>query len=168
MRAIISRVGRWLDISYMTVSLFLLGVVIVASSLQIFTRYVMGSAVTGTEELGRYCFIWMSMLGGSICAGKWLHPSISIITDMLTPKMRKASDVFLNILIVVVSIVLVDKGTDMVMLTTKQLSSVLRIPMSIVYLSVPLGSFGMGWHAVENILKAISHDTDSVKREAAL
>lgn len=135
----------------MGISLTLLAVIIVSSFIQVFTRYVMGSAVTGTEELGRYCFIWMSMLGGSICVGKWLHPSISILTDKLQGNVKRWFDLILCALIIVVAAVLVAKGMNMVQVTTRQLSSVMRIPMSYVYLSVPLGGFGMGYHALVRI-----------------
>ena len=155
MAANVRKLGKLLDTVFMAICILLLAVIIVASSLQVFTRYIMGNAVTGTEELGRYCFIWMSMLGGSICVGKWLHPSISILTDALGPGMRRISDVVLNILIAVVAGVLLAKGGSMVLLTTRQLSSVLRIPMCFVYLGVPLGAFGMGYHAVENLVAAL-------------
>ncbi len=149
------KAGMVLDWIFMTISLMLLCVIIVSSCLQVYTRYVMGSAVTGTEELGRYCFIWMSMFGGSICVGKWLHPSISILTDALGARMKRWSDLLLNLLVIIVAAVLVVKGMEMVSVTTRQLSSVMRIPMSLVYLSVPLGGVGMSFHALNRILDAI-------------
>lgn len=149
------RAGTVLDWVFMGISLALLAVIIISSFIQVFTRYVMGSAVTGTEELGRYCFIWMSMLGGSICVGKWLHPSISILTDKLQGDVKRWLDLFLCALIIVVAAVLVAKGINMVQVTTRQLSSVMRIPMSYVYLSVPLGGFGMGYHALVRIVASL-------------
>lgn len=148
--------GRGIDWIYMSISLLLLAVIILSSFLQVFTRYVMGSAVTGTEELGRYCFIWMSMLGGSVCVGKCLHPSISILTDALSPELKRRADLLLNLLIIVMAAVLVVKGAAMVGVTTRQLSSVLRIPMSYVYLGVPLGGAGMAYHALIHVIEALT------------
>ncbi len=156
MLACMRKFGRMLDAIFMSLSLAFLAVIIVASFVQVFTRYIMGAAVTGSEELGRYCFIWMSMLGGSICVGKWLHPTISVLTDKLGPGLARWSDAILGLLIVLVAAVLVAKGVSMVLVTTRQLSSVMRVPMCLVYLSVPLGGFGMGVHALIRILAAFS------------
>lgn len=75
------KINGGIDAVYMTTAGILFIVLIAASFVQVFTRYIMNSSLVGTEELARYCFIWMSLLGGSIAVGKWAHTSMAFSTD---------------------------------------------------------------------------------------
>lgn len=144
-------IGKWLDKLYGTVGVGLLAAIVAASSVQVFSRYVMHSAVTGTEEFSRYCFIWMSMLGASIAVGQLLHPSVTIVTDRLHGGARKVSMAFIYLIIIGSALLLTVYGIKMVSTTTRQLSSILRLPMCYIYLSLPVGGIGMIVHALINM-----------------
>ena len=47
-------------VSYVGVALFC--VLIVACVLQVFFRFVLNNSLAWSEELARYCFIWMHMI----------------------------------------------------------------------------------------------------------
>lgn len=66
----IKKLNQAVDAVYMSISILLLIILVIASALQVFTRYVLNNSLVGTEEVARYCFIWMSMLGGSVCVGR--------------------------------------------------------------------------------------------------
>ena len=63
----IKKFNKTVDTIYMTVSILLLVLLVGSSAAQVFTRYILNNSLIGTEEVARYCFIWISMLGGSIC-----------------------------------------------------------------------------------------------------
>ena len=67
MKDALDKVCSMVNRIYGGAALLLLAVLTGAMAVQVFTRYVLGSSLSGTEELGRYCFIWMTMLGASIC-----------------------------------------------------------------------------------------------------
>ena len=50
----------------------LLVVISIACIIQVFSRYVLGHAIQGTEEISRYCFIWLGFLGSSVCVKNWV------------------------------------------------------------------------------------------------
>ena len=145
-----------LDKLFSWVAVLLLAVIIVASSLQVFTRYVMNASMIGTEELARFCFIWMSMLGGSICVGKSAHPAVTFIGDMLHGVSKKALGIFIQILIILCSLIFVYYGYRMFRVTGSQLSPTLGVRMSWVYLAIPIGGAGMILNALLNIFTAIA------------
>lgn len=151
-----------IDGLYTHITVILLGVIIAASSLQVFTRYVLNSSVTGTEELARFSFVWMSMLGGSICVGKGAHPAVTFVGDMLKGWAKRLLSITIYILIVLCSLIFVIYGVQMVMITGTQMSPSLGIPMSLIYLSIPVGGTGMILHAVSGMLKQIlPHELES-------
>ena len=51
-------------VSYTGMILFV--ILIFACVAQVFFRFVLNNSLSWTEELARYCFIWMHMIGASL------------------------------------------------------------------------------------------------------
>ena len=51
-------------VSYIGMVIFI--VLIVACVAQVFFRFILNNSLSWSEELARYCFIWMHMLGASL------------------------------------------------------------------------------------------------------
>lgn len=143
------------DVLYTYTAIILLVIIIVASSWQVFTRYVLNSSAIGTEELARFSFVWMSMLGGSVCVGKKAHPAVTFLGDSLKGVPKRLLGVTIYILIVLCSLIFVAYGVQMVMITGTQMSPSLGVQMSLIYLSIPVGGAGMILHALSGILGQI-------------
>ena len=149
---------------YSYVGVLLLGVIAVACVLQVFSRYVLGSAVPGTEEISRYCFVWLGFLGSSICVQKWSNAHISILNDALKGNAKKIHSALLNIAVLICAAVLFRQGIKCVGITHKQLSSMLRIHMSYVYMAIPVGAFGMMVSALQRLLNLFFGTSEGVKK----
>ena len=149
------KLNHAVDLIYMVAAGIVFIVLIVASSLQVFTRYVLNASLVGTEELARYCFIWMSLLGGSIAVGRWAHTSISVLYDLLSGVPKKGVFCLQNAFVIVLSVILIAGGITMMMATANQSTPTLHIPRWVIYLAVPLSGAGMCLHAVEHILATV-------------
>lgn len=147
------KIDELVNKAYMGVSVILLIVVIVATSVQVFTRYIMNASLSGTDEVARFAFVWMSMLGASICVRTYGHAVVSILNDSLRGKMKiqKSHDIFIQLLILVGAFVLLRYGITLVQMTARQRSAGLGIPMSYTYACIPVGAFGMALNALANI-----------------
>ena len=88
MKDALDKVCSMVNRIYGGAALLLLAVLTGAMAVQVFTRYVLGSSLSGTEELGRYCFIWMTMLGASICVSSDSHAAVTILNDHLKGRMN--------------------------------------------------------------------------------
>lgn len=128
---------------YTYVGVALLAVIIAACFIQVFSRYVLNDAVAGTEEISRYSFIWLGFVGGAVCAQKWSNAWISILHDLTKGRFRKWHAVFLDIMVIICASILLVQGVKCVGITSRQLSSMLRIPMCYVYAAIPTGAAGM-------------------------
>ena len=148
-------INQVLDRVYMLVAGLLFIVLIISSTLQVFTRYVLNASLVGTEELARYCFIWMSLLGGSIAVGRWAHTAISVLYDLLPRVPKKGVFCLQNLFIIALGIIFIMGGFTMMSATKTQFTPTLHIPKWVIYLAVPLSGTGMCLHAVEHILNTL-------------
>jgi TRAP-type C4-dicarboxylate transport system permease small subunit len=121
----------------------LLAIMSALVAVQIFMRYVMGASLAWSEELARYCFIWMTYLGISYAVRENAHIRVTIATDrlpyMLQPWVRILSHVVFGIfagLVVYEGFFLVQK-----LFRFGQSSASLGLPMAYVYIA-PVVGFG--------------------------
>ena len=134
------------------IAIVCLVVVIVAMIVQVFTRYVMNASMIGTEELGRFFFIWATMLGSSLCIPSGAHAVISLLNDSIRGKIKITHLIIIDILIMVMAVLLIVQGFKMVFVTMRQLSPILHVPMAYIYLAIPVGGVGIFLNVIHNLL----------------
>lgn len=107
---------------------------------QVFSRYLLGTSFTWTEEFARFALIWMTILGAAYLNGKREH----LTMDFLFQKFSELNKIIVSILIEVLIllfalVVMVLGGLNLVYITLylEQLSGTLRIPLGYVYAIMP-------------------------------
>ena len=125
-----------------SVAVLLITIMICVSSWQVLSRYVLKSPSAFTEEFLRFSLIWLSMLGIAYMFGKKQHISI----DFLKKKFMEKDQVLLEMIIVGIFtlfsiVVMIIGGGNAVMMSLKQISPSLGLPMAYVYLSLPVSGF---------------------------
>ena len=68
---------------------------------QIIGRYVISGSIAWTEELARFCMIWLAFLGASTLVRNWENTSITFVKN----KFRQSTRKILEICIVIVMLV---------------------------------------------------------------
>ena len=133
----------------------LFAIMVIALFYQIIMRFIFQSANSWSEELTRYSFIWMSMLGSAIATRRSRNMDVDFLVNKM-PKMMKIVNSFITKgLIIAFLLVIVIYGTNLVDMTFKQLSPGLRVPMAYMYASVPTGGILMLLFTVEIIINNI-------------
>lgn len=116
-------------------------VVMVSSVLwQVFSRYVLQSPSSYTEELARYLLIWIGVLGAAYASGQQDHLSVNLLEQKLNDKNRLRLKIFINILIIIFSVlVLIIGGGNLVLVNLElgQSSAALEVPLYLVYTVIP-------------------------------
>lgn len=106
----------------------------------------LGFGITWAEEGTRYIIVWLSFIGGSLCAKHGEHVGIDLLTQITPPKVTKIIVSTAQLISAVFMFVLVYYGwlmTESTMLTG-QISTGVMMPMWIIYLGIPIGCFFMG------------------------
>ena len=118
---------------------FVMLVLTVFATWQVFTRLILNDPSTFTEEIIRYLLIWASMIGAAYCFFKNKHIKLTVLTDRLGPKVNALlSIVSETVVLFFIGYVYIYGGIQMVAQNVAQLTAVLRIPMSIIYACIPL------------------------------
>lgn len=137
------------------VSLF--AVLTVSVFLQVVARYVFNQPPAWTEELARFCQVWIILLASSICIRKGSHLAVDYLGPSLRPGARRVMSVFTAALIVVYSAVVLIWGVRLVMIGWIQTSPAIQLNMGLVYLVFPIAG---GLMVMESLLATSGRDRD--------
>jgi len=142
-RFYVDRVLEWLLIVIM-------GVSVINVLWQVFTRFVIKSPSTYTEELARFLLIWVALFGASYAVSKRLHLAIDYFTLKFSGKTKLLSQLFIDLCVFVFALsAMVVGGIHLVILTLalEQVSAALQIKLGYVYLVLPLSGFLIMFYA---------------------
>lgn len=146
---------KTLDLLLGRILVALLTIMVLSVLWQIFSRYLAGSPSTVTEEISRYVFIWLGILGAAYAAGQRTHLAIDIFPQKLNVQNRKKLQIFINVLILLFSIgVLIVGGGNLVYVNfiLGQTSAALEIPLAYVYTVLPIGGCLVVYYKINEIM----------------
>ena len=107
---------------------------------QVFSRYMLGTSFTWTEEFARFSLIWLTILGAAYLSGKREHLSMDFLYQKFSVSNKRKASILIEILIFLFALfVMVIGGFNLVYTTLhlEQLSGTLRIPLGYVYAIMP-------------------------------
>jgi TRAP-type C4-dicarboxylate transport system permease small subunit len=105
---------------------------------QVVMRYAFNSASSWSEELVRFLFIWCTFVAAAIGVRERIHIGVDVFVKRFPEKFVHLTEIVVNLAIMVFSGYMVYYGWILTLMTRKQLSAALLIPMSWVYLSIPV------------------------------
>lgn len=134
---------------------FLMAVMVGTVILQVFCRFVLDNPLSWSEELARYAFVWITFLGAAVAYRHGAH----IVVEILVVKLPRRAQMVLawvaDALMVVALLVLLVQGLGIVEVNSNVEATMLEIPMSWVYGSVPVSAMIMLAYQVERTLRRI-------------
>ena len=116
--------------------------------LQVAMRYLFAYPNPWSEEVSRFCFIWVSMLGASLAVEHGAHFGFDQVTKGLATRARSVVGALANAVVLIFSLVLVGTGVALMALTMGERSSALNLPVAWVYAAVPVSGMLMVIHLI--------------------
>lgn len=107
---------------------------------QVFSRYVLGTSFTWTEEFARFSLIWMTIVGAAYLNGKREHLSMDFLYQKFSESNRKKAAILIEVLIFLFALIVMFIGGGNLVYTTlhlEQLSGTLRLPLGYIYAIMP-------------------------------
>ncbi|AKH63428.1 MULTISPECIES: TRAP transporter small permease [Photorhabdus] len=127
---------------------------------QVVSRYVLGTPSTVTDELARYLFMWVAMIGAAYTTGQHRHLAI----DLLMMKLKGIGKNIVGLVIqaaiaLFAAVVLVYGGSVLAISTleTGQITPVLGLQMGYVYLCLPISGVLMIFYVLADIVSLIQN-----------
>lgn len=130
-------------------------------------RYTGIASTPWSEELPRYIMIWMVLLGASACSRHNAHFSVRAFADRVRGKAGTALYLFCKIYVIGFFLFIAYYGYQILVVQYQmgQTSTVLNIPMYLVYFSIPLGCLLIVVREVQNMIEHFRTDKKDEEKE---
>lgn len=107
--------------------------------LGVWSRYVLHATFQWYDEVARLCFVWMVFLGAASAVRRGAHFRLHLLIDRFGPRLRRATDLVVGLLVVVFGGVLVTGGVAMWPVARRQVTDSLELSMLWFYGALPVG-----------------------------
>ena len=107
---------------------------------QVVLRYLGTVGVEGLEEVPRYLFVWLVMLGAAAAAHRGEHTALHYFRDRLTPRAQAFTRVVTTGASILLFLAMIKASLVLVPNAQMQTSAGLGLPLGYVYAAVPVGS----------------------------
>ncbi len=122
-----------------TFSIIVISVLMVVVTLaQVIFRYVISSPLPWSEELARYCFVWIVFLGGAIGLSRGIHLGVDLFVNLLPEKFRVGLEVLSYALIACFAASVVYASYPVINMNMLQRSPALGVQMTWIYIAIPI------------------------------
>ena len=114
--------------------------------LQIFSRYTgLIPRYIWTEEVARFCFMWIVMIGAMIAVRDGSHFDVDVLPKFGSKRVEAAMRIFVHLAMLLVALIFVTYGYDFAQFGAMQTSELAGLPMLTIYIAWPLA--GVTWFA---------------------
>jgi C4-dicarboxylate transporter DctM subunit len=117
----------------------LLAATVVLTVTQVFYRYVLNDALSWSEELARWLFVWAIYLGMAVVAGQRRHMRVDFLEGRASPRVRRGFDYFAQIVVAAACVAMLVHGWEFCLRVTGT-SGALEWETRYLYLAVPAGA----------------------------
>ena len=122
----------------------LMGLLMVPVAMQIFSRYVgFIPRYIWTEEIARFCFIWIILIGSMIAVREGSHFAVDLLPAAKTKRGEAIGRLFVDFFIFLVALIFIVWGWPLVQFGLMQESEIAELPMVTIYIAWPLA--GVTW-----------------------
>jgi C4-dicarboxylate transporter DctQ subunit len=150
---IVTRLFDLIEKTINSIIIVLLMTMTVAIFYQVVLRYVFQSTNIWAEELARYAFIWVVMLGSASALRRFKHIRIDFLVTGFSEKAQKLISLFNYVLMLIFLVVLVVYGVRIAEHTAGIPSAGLGVSTGFMYLSIPIGAFLILLFTLEILVK---------------
>ena len=153
---IFNKVNRFLE----QVLVVIFALLVLDVLFQVFSRYMLGTSFTWTEEFARFSLIWLTILGAAYLSGKREHLSMDFLYEKFSKTNKRKASILIEILIFLFALfVMVIGGFNLVYTTLhlEQLSGTLRIPLGYVYAIMPFSGLLIMCYSIYHISSIYSN-----------
>lgn len=122
----------------------LMALLIVPITMQILSRYTgVIPRFIWTEEIARFCFVWIVMIGSMIAVRDGTHFDVDLLPHSQNPTVELVAKLVVNFAILLMGLAFTRWGYDFGVLGSRQLSEIFGLPMITIYIAWPIA--GVTW-----------------------
>ena len=137
------------------VLIFLLGILVIDVLWQVFSRYLLSSPSSFTDEMAGFLLIWVGLLGAAYVSGKNEHLAIDLLIQKSSSARQKLLHKVISLLIIFFAMTVLIIGGSWLTYTRFALnvrSAALDLPLGYVYLVLPLSGLLILFFSVSDLM----------------
>ncbi|GAB3065627.1 TRAP transporter small permease [Virgibacillus ainsalahensis] len=148
----------------LSVTSFMLVLMVLLSIWQVTARYLLNVASPGTEEAIRFLLIWYGLLSAAYVFGIKKHIAILFFREKLGLKTQSLLEKFTNVLIILTAgVLMVYGGIQIMLLTTTQIAPATGISQAIVYASLPISGLFVIFYTIHSMMAGYENTGEEVE-----
>lgn len=155
----LAAIHRALDRFVLAVTMPLTVLMLVCVIWQVAARYALNVSTSTTDEIARFAFIWVSLLGATYVLGNRGHIAITGLVDLLPGRARRGMELVIGALVAAFAVSVLAGGGWLLVskaFTLGQVTPALRLPMWMVYVVIPVSGVLTLVYAVVATLEALA------------
>ncbi len=145
---VVRKTGRIVMIMIIAIGICMLAIAL----LHIFSRYVLNSSLTWSEELLKILLVWFCLLSASYIAVRREHVSIVVFKQMFPKKVEHIMNISVQIIMFLASVVVFYIGILMIIRSGSRVTPALGFPYAVKYAAVSVSFAVMSLYELRNIL----------------
>ena len=137
--------------------------IVITVSWQVFSRFILQSPSSFTEELSRFLLIWIGILGAAYAYKTKAHLGLDLFVEKVPANYQTMTRIFTELAVLIFACgVMIYGGLSLVAITLelKQTSATLGLNMAVVYSVIPIAGVLMVIFSLQHI-KQIYSQQDS-------
>jgi TRAP-type C4-dicarboxylate transport system permease small subunit len=139
----------YVEMAFLALAVLVMFVVICC---QVLFRYLLHQPSPWTEELARYLFIWISMIGAAYGVKTQAHFGFELLVKKMPLRAQRIGHYLVQLCMGLLVFVLVVYGLRIVNVVAFQITPALQLPMRYVYYSLPVSGVLMAFHLIHHFL----------------
>lgn len=133
---------------------------------QVVMRYVFNNAPSWSEELVRFLFVWCTFIAAAIGIKEGIHIGIDTLVRLLPGGIQRVLRILVQGVVIFFGSSMIYYGWKVIVMTSRQPSPALGLPMSYVYASIPaMGILILVYGSREIFKNAKKFGTDNSNRQ---
>jgi TRAP-type C4-dicarboxylate transport system permease small subunit len=134
---------------------------------QVFARQVLNSPSGWSEELAKYLFIWLGLLGGALVFGERGHVAADLAVQRMPERVQRVTAVLVQISTLAFAVLaLIWGGYQVVRLTWEQTLSGLPVNVGWMYLALPISGVITAFYTIYHAIYISKGDEVAIDPEA--
>ena len=136
--------------------------------INVVARFIFHEGIDWAFELTNYLFIWSAFFGASYCFRKECHIRVTILLDILPPKLAKLSSLLAHLITLAYLLAVAYYGylfifdPDFGLKASGEISVDLNVPMWIPYLALPLAFLTAAYRITQKTIDLIKTPAEKI------
>ena len=149
------RAWRWLYEGLGYVGGVILAIMTAAVFFQVIMRFIGRSPIDGIDEIPRYLFVWLVMIGAASAMYRGEHTVLDYFVKLLALRGQALVSVFVNLAGIFFLAYLIKLSWVLVPNAQLQTSAGLELPLGYLFAAIPVGSALLILPMLRNVIKAV-------------